>query len=81
MFTTNLHGLLTLCEYVETVAPLPTVDVIAVIVVATSVTRQYPHTASIARHNEIKRRNCADTSSRALRETNTGARENQHDHV
>ena len=41
IFTTDLHGVVTLREYVETVAPLPTVDVMAVIVVATSVTRQY----------------------------------------
>ena len=34
-----------------------------------------PHKASKARHNNIKRRNCADISSRALRETNTGALE------
>ena len=52
-----------------------TVDVMKVIVVATSVTRQYPHKASKDRHNKIKGRNCADTSSRALRETNTGAQE------
>ena len=56
----------TLREYVETVAPLQTVDVMAVIVVATSVTRQDPHKASKARHIIIKGRNCADRSSRAL---------------
>ena len=41
IFTSDLHGVVTLRECVETVAPLPTVDVMAVIVVATSVTRQY----------------------------------------
>ena len=39
---------------------LPTVDVMAVIVLTTSVTRQSPHTASKARHIRIKERNCAD---------------------
>ena len=75
IFTTDLHGVVTLREYVETEAPLPTVDVMAVIVVATSVTRQYPHKVSKARHIKIKGGNCADISSRAVRETNTGARE------
>ena len=42
------------------------VDVMAAIVVATSVTRQYPHNASKARQIKIKERNCADISSRAL---------------
>ena len=55
---------------------LPTVDVMAVIVVATSVTRQYPHKASKARYIKIKGRNCADNSSRALRETATDRWEN-----
>ena len=41
IFTSDLHGVVTLRECVENVAPLPTVDVMAVIVVATSVTRQY----------------------------------------
>ena len=41
IFTADLHGVVTLRDRVETVAPLPTVDVMAVIVVATSVTRQY----------------------------------------
>ena len=41
IFTTDLRRVETLREYVEIVAPLPTVDVMAVIVVATSVTRQY----------------------------------------
>ena len=75
IFTTDLHGVVTLREYVETVAPLPTVDVMAVIVVATSVTRQYPHKASKTRHIKIKGGNCADINSRAVRKTNTGARE------
>ena len=41
IFTTDLHRVVSLRQYVETVAPLPTVDLMAVIVVATSVTRQY----------------------------------------
>ena len=48
------------------------VDVMAVTVVATSVTRQYPHTARKAPHINIKGRNI---SSMTLRETNTGALE------
>ena len=51
--------------------PLIAADVMAVIFVATSVTRQSPHTASKARHIKIKERNCADISSRARRETTT----------
>ena len=36
-FTTDLYGVVTLREYVETVAPLPTVDVMAVTVVGKTV--------------------------------------------
>ena len=64
--TTDLHGVVSLREYVETVAPLPTVDVMAVIVDATWVTRQDPQKASKARHIKIKGRNCADISSKVL---------------
>ena len=39
-FTTDLHGVVTLREYVATVAPLPTVDVMSVTVVRMTVTRQ-----------------------------------------
>ena len=56
IFITDLHGVVTLCQHVETVAPPPTADVIAVIVVTTSVTTQSPHTASKARHIKIKGR-------------------------
>ena len=82
IFTTDLHGVVILREYGETVAPQPTVDVMAVIVVATSVTRQYPYKVSKARHINIKGGNCADISSRALREKQTRVHEkNQHEHT
>ena len=80
IFTTDLHGVVTLREYVETVAPLPTVDVMAVIVVATSVTRQDTHKASKARHINMKGRSCAAKSSRALEATKHGCtKKNQHE--
>ena len=80
IFTTDLHGVVTLREYIEAVAPLPTVDVMAVIVLTTSVTRQSPHTASKARHVKNKERNCADISSRAMRLTNKHVdAKNQHE--
>ena len=56
IFTTDLHGVVTLREYVETAAPLPTVDVLVVIVVATSVTRQYPHKASKSSSRQKQRK-------------------------
>ena len=42
IFTTDLHGVVTLREHVETVAPLPTVDVMSVTLVKMMVTRQSP---------------------------------------
>ena len=53
---TDLHGVVTLREYVETVAPLPTVDVMAVTVVRMTVTRQYLNKAHSVRHIENQRK-------------------------
>ena len=50
------------------------VDVMEVIVVATSVTRQDPQKASKARHIKIKGRNCTDMSSRALEANEHGCK-------
>ena len=56
----------------QTIPSSKCVDVMAVIVVGHETV---PHKASKARHIKIKGRNCAEISSRALRETNTVARE------
>ena len=61
IFTTELHGFVTFREYVETVAPLPTVDVKSVTAIRKTVARR-----RTACHIKIKERTCEDTSSRAL---------------
>ena len=76
IFTTDLHGVVSLREYVDTVAPLPTVDVMAVIVDATWVTRQDPHKASKACHIKIKERHCADKLKGPEGNTNGWSRKN-----
>ena len=72
--TNDLRGAATLRENVVKVAPLPTVDVKAVLVLVTMVTRQTPHTTRSGRHIK-QERNCAEMSSRALGEASTDRRE------
>ena len=56
IFTTELHGVVTLREYVETVAPLPTVDVMSVIVIRITVARQFLNKAySVPHQNQRKK--------------------------
>ena len=64
IFTTELHGVVTLREYVETVAPLPTVDVKSVTVIRSRKTVSEQGVQRVT--SIIKERNCADISSRAL---------------
>ena len=56
IFTTDLHGVVTLREYVETVAPLPTVDVMAVIVAASSVSRQIAQGEQSSSHQNQRKK-------------------------
>ena len=56
IFTTDLHGVVTLREYVETVAPLPTVDVKSVTVIRMTVARQSLNKAySVSHQNQRKK--------------------------
>ena len=56
IFTTKLHGVVTFREYVETVAPLPTVDVKSVTVIRMTIAKQSLNKAySVSHQNQRKK--------------------------
>ena len=75
IFTTDLHGVVTLRENIETVAPLPTVDVMAVIVLTTTVTTVSAHGAQRPSHQN-QRKETAQTIAQG--QTCAADTQNQH---